>query len=184
MNLPYLKSLGLISDIIISLDDRFLYFSNWLHGDVRQYDITDRAHPKLTGKTDNFCKQFFQSSFPRPSFLGWDIGQRLRSNSAGRSRTGHSTRTGLYKKKALLWRAPNVAAFSGWQTVWIFMIVEWLILDLSQIVCEHQSLFPVGPPILSRNHQRGWTNCEAGHQHCGWRNGFGPEFFGRFFRRN
>ena len=20
---------------------RFLYFSNWLHGDVRQYDITD-----------------------------------------------------------------------------------------------------------------------------------------------
>ncbi|XP_076271641.1 methanethiol oxidase-like [Rhynchophorus ferrugineus] len=38
---------GLISDILISLDDRFLYFNNWLHGDVRQYDITDRAHPKL-----------------------------------------------------------------------------------------------------------------------------------------
>ncbi|XP_050295060.1 methanethiol oxidase isoform X2 [Anthonomus grandis grandis] len=41
---------GLISDILISLDDRFLYFSNWLHGDVRQYDITDRANPKLTGQ--------------------------------------------------------------------------------------------------------------------------------------
>ncbi|KAF7279210.1 hypothetical protein GWI33_007528 [Rhynchophorus ferrugineus] len=41
---------GLISDIIISLDDRFLYFNNWIHGDVRQYDITDRAHPKLVGQ--------------------------------------------------------------------------------------------------------------------------------------
>lgn len=26
---------GLITDILISLDDRFLYFSNWLHGDIR-----------------------------------------------------------------------------------------------------------------------------------------------------
>lgn len=45
---PYIG--GLISDILISLDDRFLYFSNWLHGDVRQYDITDRSKPKLTGQ--------------------------------------------------------------------------------------------------------------------------------------
>ncbi|XP_078601728.1 methanethiol oxidase-like [Branchiostoma floridae x Branchiostoma japonicum] len=41
---------GLITDILISMDDRFLYFSNWLHGDVRQYDITDRSHPKLVGQ--------------------------------------------------------------------------------------------------------------------------------------
>uniref|UniRef100_A0AAY5KFD7 Methanethiol oxidase n=1 Tax=Esox lucius TaxID=8010 RepID=A0AAY5KFD7_ESOLU len=41
---------GLITDILISLDDRFLYFSNWLHGDIRQYDITDRRHPRLTGQ--------------------------------------------------------------------------------------------------------------------------------------
>ena len=32
------------------MDDRFLYFSNWLHGDLRQYDISDPAHPKLTGQ--------------------------------------------------------------------------------------------------------------------------------------
>ena len=43
-------SLGLITDILISLDDRYLYFSNWLHGDIRQYDITDRLHPKLVGQ--------------------------------------------------------------------------------------------------------------------------------------
>ncbi|HLW67697.1 MAG TPA: selenium-binding family protein [Gemmataceae bacterium] len=41
---------GLISDLVVSLDDRWLYFSNWLHGDVRQYDISDPAKPKLTGQ--------------------------------------------------------------------------------------------------------------------------------------
>ena len=41
---------GLISDLVVSLDDRWLYFSNWLHGDVRQYDIRDPAKPKLTGQ--------------------------------------------------------------------------------------------------------------------------------------
>jgi len=41
---------GLITDILISLDDQFLYLSNWIHGDVRQYDISDRANPKLVGQ--------------------------------------------------------------------------------------------------------------------------------------
>ncbi len=41
---------GLITDCLISLDDRFLYFSNWLHGDIRQYDIADRENPKLVGQ--------------------------------------------------------------------------------------------------------------------------------------
>ena len=41
---------GLITDIELSLDDRFLYFSNWLHGDLRQYDVSDPANPKLTGQ--------------------------------------------------------------------------------------------------------------------------------------
>ncbi|XP_010139441.1 PREDICTED: selenium-binding protein 1 [Buceros rhinoceros silvestris] len=41
---------GLITDILISLDDRFLYFSNWLHGDVRQYDISDPRKPRLVGQ--------------------------------------------------------------------------------------------------------------------------------------
>ncbi|XP_048581488.1 methanethiol oxidase-like isoform X3 [Nematostella vectensis] len=41
---------GLITDILISLDDKYLYFSNWLQGDLRQYDITDPRNPKLTGR--------------------------------------------------------------------------------------------------------------------------------------
>lgn len=38
---------GLITDLLISMDDRWLYFSNWLHGDVRQYDISDPDQPRL-----------------------------------------------------------------------------------------------------------------------------------------
>ena len=41
---------SVISDLVVSMDDRFLYFSNWLHGDLRQYDITDPAHPRLTAQ--------------------------------------------------------------------------------------------------------------------------------------
>ncbi|MGD9723155.1 MAG: selenium-binding family protein [Pirellulales bacterium] len=41
---------GLITDLLLSMDDRFLYFSNWLHGDLRQYDVSDPAKPKLTGR--------------------------------------------------------------------------------------------------------------------------------------
>jgi len=41
---------GLITDLLVSLDDRFLYFSNWLHGDIRQYDVSDPRNPKLVGQ--------------------------------------------------------------------------------------------------------------------------------------
>lgn len=41
---------AVITDILISLDDRFLYIACWVHGDVRQYDISDRSHPKLVGQ--------------------------------------------------------------------------------------------------------------------------------------
>ncbi|RIK83877.1 MAG: selenium-binding protein [Planctomycetota bacterium] len=41
---------GLITDLVLSMDDRWLYFSNWLHGDIRQYDVSDPAKPKLTGQ--------------------------------------------------------------------------------------------------------------------------------------
>jgi len=41
---------GMISDIILSLDDKYLYTNCWLHGDLRQYDITDPENPKLTGQ--------------------------------------------------------------------------------------------------------------------------------------
>ena len=41
---------GLITDLVLSMDDRFLYFSNWLQGDLRQYEVSDPRKPKLTGQ--------------------------------------------------------------------------------------------------------------------------------------
>lgn len=41
---------GLITDLVLSMDDRYLYFSNWLHGDIRQYDVSDPTNPRLVGQ--------------------------------------------------------------------------------------------------------------------------------------
>ncbi|KAG8268254.1 Methanethiol oxidase [Homalodisca vitripennis] len=41
---------GMVTDILLSLDDRFLYLSNWLHGDVRQYDVSNPSKPVLVGQ--------------------------------------------------------------------------------------------------------------------------------------
>lgn len=39
----------LVTDINLSLDDRFLYVSCWGTGELRQYDVSDPFHPRLTG---------------------------------------------------------------------------------------------------------------------------------------
>uniref|UniRef100_A0AC34QKV2 Selenium-binding protein n=2 Tax=Panagrolaimus sp. JU765 TaxID=591449 RepID=A0AC34QKV2_9BILA len=41
---------GLITDIIMSMDDNFLFISCWLHGDIRMYDIRDSFDIKLVGQ--------------------------------------------------------------------------------------------------------------------------------------
>ncbi|GMG86355.1 selenium-binding protein SBP56-related protein [Biformimicrobium ophioploci] len=51
---PLLKDFGavppLVTDIDLSLDDRFLYVSCWGLGELHQYDVSDPLVPKLTGK--------------------------------------------------------------------------------------------------------------------------------------
>jgi selenium-binding protein 1 len=39
----------LVTDIDLSLDDRFLYVACWGTGEMRQYDVTDPMEPKLAG---------------------------------------------------------------------------------------------------------------------------------------
>jgi selenium-binding protein 1 len=39
----------LLTDINLSLDDRYLYASNWGTGEFQQYDVSDPFHPKRTG---------------------------------------------------------------------------------------------------------------------------------------
>ncbi|MDQ3096109.1 MAG: selenium-binding family protein [Actinomycetota bacterium] len=49
---PLLKGFGavppLVTDIDLSLDDRFLYVSCWGTGEMRQYDVSDPMHPTLS----------------------------------------------------------------------------------------------------------------------------------------
>jgi len=50
---PLLQSFGavppLVTDIDLSLDDRFLYVACWGTGELRQYDVTDPMKPTLAG---------------------------------------------------------------------------------------------------------------------------------------
>lgn len=50
---PALKPFGavppLVTDIDLSVDDRFLYVSCWGTGELKQFDVTDPAHPRETG---------------------------------------------------------------------------------------------------------------------------------------
>jgi methanethiol oxidase len=39
-----------VTDIDLSMDDKFLYAACWGTGDLRQYDVSDPFKPKLTGK--------------------------------------------------------------------------------------------------------------------------------------
>lgn len=39
----------LVTDLNLSLDDRFLYVACWGTGELRAYDVSDPHHPKLTG---------------------------------------------------------------------------------------------------------------------------------------
>jgi selenium-binding protein 1 len=46
---PFKAVPPLITDINLSLDDRFLYVSCWATGEFQQYDVSDPMKPKLTG---------------------------------------------------------------------------------------------------------------------------------------
>ena len=50
---PLLQAFGavppLVTDINLTLDDRFLYVSCWGTGEFRQYDVSDPFNPKQTG---------------------------------------------------------------------------------------------------------------------------------------
>jgi selenium-binding protein 1 len=46
---PFKAVPPLVTDIELSLDDKFLYVSCWGTGELRQYDVSDPFSPRLTG---------------------------------------------------------------------------------------------------------------------------------------
>lgn len=61
----------MITDILLSLDDRFLYFSNWLHGDIRQYDISNPQKPRLAGQVEALVVKESLGKAQRLESFGW-----------------------------------------------------------------------------------------------------------------
>jgi hypothetical protein len=45
LNMPFMPA-----DILISLDDKNLFFSNWLRGDIVQLDVTNPSAPKFKSR--------------------------------------------------------------------------------------------------------------------------------------
>lgn len=103
---------GLITDLVVSMDDRFLYFANWLHGDVRQYDISDRANPKLTGQV----------------YLGGVIG---RESDAGRELNGGPNMLQLSLDGRRLYVTNSL--YSSWDNQFYPELRSWLLkLDVGE----------------------------------------------------
>ncbi|XP_051497263.1 methanethiol oxidase-like isoform X2 [Apus apus] len=44
------KMPAFIADLVISRDDKYLYLSNWFHGDIRQYELSKNCKPRLVGQ--------------------------------------------------------------------------------------------------------------------------------------
>ena len=99
---------GLITDLLVSMDDRFLYFSNWLHGDLRQYDVSDPANPTLTGQL------WLGGLLGKPSDAARDLngGPQMIQLSHGRAKAVRHELALLDLGQPVLSRASLVAAAS------------------------------------------------------------------------
>ena len=75
---PLLKGFGavppIVTDIDLSLDDRFLYVACWATGEVRQYDVSDPLAPRLAG-TIELGGILHQA--PHPSGRRWGGGPQM-----------------------------------------------------------------------------------------------------------
>ena len=84
---------GLVTDILVSMDDRFLFTSCWLHGDIRQYDISDPFNVRMVGQVRRHKEIPSGNNTPKPplsiTVLRWRINpQPERSYCVGGQRTG------------------------------------------------------------------------------------------------
>ncbi len=68
---PLLQGFGavppLVTDIALSVDDRFLYVSCWGTGELKQFDVTDPFHPRETGSAGTASGPAGPSAARRPA---------------------------------------------------------------------------------------------------------------------
>jgi selenium-binding protein 1 len=97
---------GLITDLLLSMDDRVLYFANWLHGDLRRYDVSNPREPKLTGQL----------------WLGGVLG---RPNDAGRELSGGPNMLQLSYDGRRLYVSNSL--YSTWDNQFYPQMRSWLL---------------------------------------------------------
>jgi hypothetical protein len=63
----------LVTDIDLSMDDRFLYVACWGIGDLQQYDVSDPFNPKLAGATGMDMRRTMLVVAAIGSFAPWPL---------------------------------------------------------------------------------------------------------------
>ena len=71
---------GLITDQVLSLDDKDLFFSNWLHGDLRHYDVSDPRNPRLRSQVLRIASKACGRPTPTAAQKFWKLFRTLRSS--------------------------------------------------------------------------------------------------------
>jgi methanethiol oxidase len=120
---------GLITDLVVSMDDRFLYFSNWLHGDLRQYDVSDPSAPRLTAQLQ------LGGVLGKPSDAGRELGggpQMLQLSLDGRR---------LYVSNSL---------YSTWDNQFYPGLRSWLL----RVDCDPDGGMEIDPDFFVDLHDR------------------------------
>jgi selenium-binding protein 1 len=120
---------GLITDIVLSMDDRYLYLSNWLHGDLRRYDVSDPSNPKLTASVQ----------------LGGLLG---RPNDGGRDLTGGPQMIQLSLDGRRLYVTNSL--YSTWDNQFYPGLRSWLL----KVDCNPDGSMEVDPNFFVDFHDR------------------------------
>jgi selenium-binding protein 1 len=120
---------GLITDLVLSMDDRSLYFSNWLHGDLRRYDVSDPSSPKLTASLQ----------------LGGLLG---RPNDAGRELNGGPQMLQLSLDGRRLYVSNSL--YSTWDNQFYPGLRSWLL----RVNCDPNGGMEIDPDFFLDLHER------------------------------
>ena len=108
---PLLQGFGavppLVTDIDLSMDDKFLYVACWGTGEMRQYDVTDPRKPKLAGSVH--VGGIVRRTLTQTARLMLAVHRWWRSAATANGCTGpiRSTRRGITNSIPREYRAPR-----------------------------------------------------------------------------
>jgi hypothetical protein len=110
----------LVTDIDLSLDDKYLYVACWGLGEMHQYDVSDPMNPKLAGKVEiGGIARGTKHPTARisPTARRWSRSAATASASTGPTRsTRHGTTSSIPMTRAARWSWPMSAKTVGWSS--------------------------------------------------------------------